>query len=280
MNKTRTINRESILPLSTHSRQVIRQLYEHKKSENPKFSLEYICRQAKLPSKGYLGDVMSGRRRLNPLHAKPLAKILNIEGLEKKIFLLMIQKESARSIMKSKVLEKQILSFQSQLKNGLSDFPTGVDKTILFTRVFCSLGLFPGSPTRKMICDLFSEEPLAAVENVINQLVESQAVHERDGLLSCTSAEIMFANGIDKDENISYVASHIEYARNQIRKWYPEKEKSYFSSSIVSVKRSKYKANLKCHPMQKILFTSISRFFRKESQPENLRTKSDSDLRN
>ncbi|MCX6123476.1 MAG: hypothetical protein NTV34_01805, partial [Proteobacteria bacterium] len=64
----------------------IHRIYLHKKNISKNISLEGLCRQAGMPSKGYLSDVMHGKRRLNRTYRSKLAKVLGLQGTLAKYF--------------------------------------------------------------------------------------------------------------------------------------------------------------------------------------------------
>lgn len=250
----RTTEQQNIFTQAEKSHQLLKHLYKAHKNKNPKFSLQYICDRIGLPSKGYLGDVMSGRRRLSVIHAKKLALVFSLEGLEKKIFLNLVQKESERSPTKIKVLEKQIRSLKSQLTQGFSNFPQEVSQHLLFTRVFCAMGMFSESPTRQMLHQMFSPIPAAEIENIINQLIELKAISENKDKLVLSSSEVIFGINKSPAETINYIAEFIGHAKDQVKVWHSNREESYFSSSLVSVRKKDFIEKL---PLIRDFFESL-----------------------
>lgn len=82
------------IPLGTK----IRRLYESRRESGRRGigSLTWLCRRAGMASKGYLSDVMSGRRRLNQRYAEPLAEALGLSGVRVEIFKTLVELEHAR----------------------------------------------------------------------------------------------------------------------------------------------------------------------------------------
>lgn len=244
MNDLRTVRHRKLVLSGTSAQELVGGLYRHLKSENKKFSLAYICRKAGMPSKGYLSDVINGRRQLHEKFAKGLADAFELEGAERKIFLLTIEKEREPSQRKREVLQKRILAVRDQKKSGVESVPSFLSSPVLFTRLFCALGLFTKPPTREKLSEIFQGEDQTELSAAIEQLVQSGAVTEKEGLLHPASASIMFGDAQGAEGNVRYVQSFLEYSGSQVGKWFPRKKESYIESSVVSVKLSQYRALL------------------------------------
>lgn len=227
-------------------------LYRHRKGENKKFSLAYICRRAGMPSKGYLSDVINGRRQLHEKFARGLADAFELSGEERKIFLLTVEKEKELSPNKQLLLQKRIQALRDHKKSGVS-LPSFSANPVLFTRLFCALGLFTKPPTRQRLAEVFRGENEAEVHAAIEQLVRSGAVKEAEGKLTSASSSIMFGSEKGVEANVRYIQSFLQHSAGQVPKWYARKSESYIESSVVSVKRETYLAML---PKMKEFFDS------------------------
>jgi uncharacterized protein (TIGR02147 family) len=215
-------------------------LYRARKCSNIRFSLQYLCNKAKIASKGYLSDVIAGRRKLNAKYAKGLADAFDLDGLERKIFIYMAQKECEPSFFKRELLSKKIQALRDQLLSGVRDVPENLQSPVLFTRVFCSLGVFSGPPTRAEVVKLLSGENSDSVNSVIDVLISTGAVVETNKRLTVSSAEIRFGNGNGTEANIRYVEEFLSYSKAQARNWYSRKSESFFESSTLSVRKDRY----------------------------------------
>jgi uncharacterized protein (TIGR02147 family) len=215
-------------------------LYRARKAENSKFSLQYLCAKAKVPSKGYLSDVMAGRRRLSPAYAKGLAEALGLSGAEKKIFVTMAELESEASPHRRGILEKRLRSCKAQLQTNLTDLPESARSPLLFTRAFCALGIFVSPPTREQVAKLFPEETPGAVHEALDSLIRCGAVAEEGGKLRVVSQEVRFGEGNPTEANLLYLEQSMQLSQKNLRKWFARKEESYFESCTVSVRKSRY----------------------------------------
>lgn len=91
----------------------IRRLYEAKRQASSRGigSLTWLCRRAGMASKGYLGDVMSGRRRLHPRYAEPLAEALGLSGSLIEIFKTLVELEHANGEHATR-LQARLMAFR------------------------------------------------------------------------------------------------------------------------------------------------------------------------
>lgn len=215
-------------------------LYRARKSENIRFSLQYLCNRAKIASKGYLSDVIGGRRKLSARYARSLADAFDLEDTERKIFIYLVQKDDEPSFAKQRSLAKKIQALKDQLKSGIRDVPENIHSHVLFTRIFCSLSVFSSPPTKEQVVSLLKDENPDAVRGTIDLLIQSGAVVEVNNKLSVVSSEIRFGNGGDSDSNIRYIEEFLNFSKTQARNWYPKKNESFFESSMLSVRKDRY----------------------------------------
>jgi len=101
---------------------------------------------------------------------------------------------------------------------------------------------------------LFFEESEGVVIDTIDLLLKSKAIVEKDGKISLSGAEVMFEGASKMESSLRHLSQSVEFARTQIPDWFPKRDESYFESSLVSVKKSKFMEAL---PKIKDFFDSI-----------------------
>lgn len=224
----------------------LRKLYEESKRRNRKFSVQFISHKAGLPSKGYLGDVFSGRRRLNSKYAPGIANVFGLKGAEKKLFSLLVEMENERSMVRLTMLKKRLESIRAQVKGNFTDIPEAGVSQLLVSRVYCALGIFSGAPSSEEVIKLFPDCAPEEIRAVIGSLVVKGLVKESKDGLRYASREVVFdANEERKQEaHQKYLEESMDFARKMAPRWLPAEEESYFESSVVSVNAEKYKKAL------------------------------------
>ena len=224
--------------------QLLRMLYKDNKNVNRKFSLQFICNKAGLPSKGYLGDVFSGRRHLNPKYNFGVMNVFAMKGLERKLFQLLVQLENEKSNSKLDVLHSRLGSIRNQIENGWSEIPSGNISRLLVSRIYCSLGVFTHAPTRQLIFDYFAACPYADVEAALDSMIEQGFIKDADGKLEYTAREVVFESTSKIHSHIQYLDESIQYARQLIARQFEKRDQSYFESCVLSVDVRKFTAAL------------------------------------
>lgn len=77
-----------ILASSQELHEKLHALYCHRKALSGKYSLQWICNAAGIPSKGLLSDILCGRRPLPRRYAYGLATALGLVDAQRELILL------------------------------------------------------------------------------------------------------------------------------------------------------------------------------------------------
>src|SRR3954467_7750338 len=96
----------AILLAAANSSAALRGLYLRRKAMDARISLPWLCRRAKIPSSGYLSDVMHGKRTLHRKYREAIASALNLPALESRFLGRMFELENARADARPNLLRE------------------------------------------------------------------------------------------------------------------------------------------------------------------------------
>ena len=82
----------------TDYRLLLKDFYEEAKSRNPLFSYQVFSQHANIPSRGFLINVVAGRRRLSPSHVAGVAKAMKLSKSQFEYFENLVAYANARTM--------------------------------------------------------------------------------------------------------------------------------------------------------------------------------------
>lgn len=232
-----------ILCSASDSSSAIRGLYYYHKEMNSKFSIGYLCSKASIPSRGYLHDVMKGKRKITPKYGPGLAKAFSLSKHSAKCFLLIIDVEAEKNFEKREKLFRMLVTQRKIISsNSNSTIGAGVDHLFCF-KVFASFGLFQNKPTEAHIRELFG-----ATMSV--QVTEALAFLEREGLIKRHSDRLITTNHSYTfgSENLwlqNYIKESLTHAHSNVERRMDTSDDSIFAANFISVNRGRYQVALK-----------------------------------
>ena len=83
---------------NTDYRQLLSDYYEYAKLHNPRFSYQVFSRLAGISSRGFLYNVVNGKRRLSPSHVSGIAKAIKLSKSQLEYFEHLVAYTNAKSI--------------------------------------------------------------------------------------------------------------------------------------------------------------------------------------
>lgn len=231
--------------------QALRGLYEYRKATNKRYSLQFICNQAQIPSKGHLADVMASRRNLKATYTRSLCKTLGLDSRQSKVFTLLSKIQRAHGEVELTKLQHQLSVAKKLLKSVEVDFKAIYGDPVDFSRAFCSIGLFkPGSATQKNISQALRLDS-NYTQTLLDQLVARSFLVEKNGVYKLSDREVHFSKG----EYVGMVKAYLSRSLQQVDQKIDSKD-SFYESSTVSVSLNSYQKMLP--KLKEIIFESMS----------------------
>lgn len=221
--------------------QVLRALYLAAKEQNPRISLASICKKAGIPSKGYLADVMGGKRTLKEEYVLPLARAFSLEAAETKAFRILSQIEQCRFPADRANLEGKLASVRKLLRIHYRDeLKQGLD-THTLVKLMAVFDLFREPPSLEQLQERMPQHPPQSVEAALGYMTGTGvAGRTENGGYKLLRNQLVFRSADRTEARIQYFDRCLQDASKGVSEWISSPDVAYFESSFVSVKRDRY----------------------------------------
>ncbi len=228
-----------ILLSADSSAEIVRRLYDLRKAENAKYSLAFLCRAAGIKSKGYLADVMNGRRKLNPDYWEGLAHGLGLDGLRSELFHLLLEHDVAEEESRAD-LATQIAAHRKAVAASDETMPERLRGMFFAFEVFCAFGLYKNQPTREELGSYFGRAMGVELDSALHLLISAGLAELNDGRYKLLRDTIKFVDSEDGISLQNFVRLSIESAMLEVDRWIPKSSESYYESNLISVRTADY----------------------------------------
>lgn len=220
----------------------IKAFYEYYKLLNPKLSLAWFCGRAGIKSKGYLADVISGRRVLNQKYAEPLAAAFGLKGHAARAFKIMVEIESGELDTEGLVkAEERLVTLRRSLDVDRGDpLPTELARMAMAFEVYCSFGLYGNAPEKADLVRYFGERHAAELDAALALLARHELIEEHEGRFRATKNAVVFGASGACFDHIDYLRSSLRDAERALKAWFPKRDEAYIESVILSVRKEDY----------------------------------------
>lgn len=174
-----------ILAEASSASDAIHRLYQHRKTRNNKLSLAQICKFANISSRGYLSDIMNGRRTLHPKYLDGICRAFNIQGQGIEIMRLLLALERIKDSKSGERLQQQLNQIRSSFNYEYVDVNAKHDLEEI--DLLSSLALFKDkqAPLIDELAVVFGKEREVEMRRIIGNLLargtlrqdEEQRIH-------------------------------------------------------------------------------------------------------
>lgn len=234
-----------VLFQSKTSAAALRQIYEILNRQDSTYSLSNICKRAGMPSKGYLSDVMKGRRILNKKYRAGLLRALHLSNEYARCINLLIQIDSEIDAKARKNLENDLHTARKTLKISRGNITPNHVGIFFAIEVFCAFGLFQNQPRRQDLSNYFKDVDDSKIGSAL-------ALLEQMGLVALgpnKRYQVLtnhFVLGGDQTNfsHVDFFKLALENAITNVDRWFFDKRRSYFVSSVLSVRKDIYEKRL------------------------------------
>lgn len=231
---------DDILLTADASAEILRRFYELRKADNAKYSLTFLCRAAGIKSKGYLADVMNGRRKLNAEYWEDLAHAFGLDGIRSELFRLLLRLDAAEEPAEKRELQPEIASHRKAIQAADETLPERLRGMFFAFEVFCAFGLYKNEPTRENLREYFGRSMGVELDAALHLLTSSgfaELAGERYKLLRQT---VNFTDAEDGISHLNFLRLSIEDAMRKVEKLQPKKNVTLFESNMISVRAKDY----------------------------------------
>lgn len=218
------------------SSEAIKALYLSHKAARPKFSLEYICRKAGISSKGYLSDVIKGRRTIHPKYIKGILRAFSLSELEAEYLKLLIQRDHENDTKTLQKMDARLKELEREAKTRKLSLPQSFVHPFFTLEVFCAFGLFNGEPTLNDLVEYFGSASKAKVKLSLDNLEHMGSIRLADNnQYVLLERQFLFDNSEDGYGHYAHLEESIDQAKANVRHFFPKNDVSFFESTTASV---------------------------------------------
>lgn len=232
------------------SSEALGELYQVKKAKAKNLSLARFCSHTGISSKGYLSDVLKGKRTLNMKYLEGVTKALNLTGASAEYLKALLERDLCNDPNTKKVWDRLIESLAKSFEVVETSAPIPKDTDLIEFEVFCAFGLFAGAPKRRDLVNYFGKTKAFEVDRALFRLeqrgwieiISAKGAVEKQWRL--VVSQIAF---VDDKENMShedFLRQAIIAAADNVQKWYGDRETAHFESFIISVHDATFRKEL------------------------------------
>ncbi|SMF27494.1 TIGR02147 family protein [Pseudobacteriovorax antillogorgiicola] len=229
----------SILRQASCSGQAIKGLYLYKKTQSDKFSIGYISK-ATGASKGYISDVMSGRRFLNPRYWDAFSEVFGLDISCRTVLHLLISFDVESDEAERKKLCKELQAARKTIDTAHMKMPSRAKGVFFAFEVFCAFGLFGGRPSRSDLRSYFGSARSIELDYALQLLKEMGVIVMEGGVYHITETTITFGSSEDGVSYYDFIKDSLTKAMKAADRWAKEGQDSIFESTLISVRKADY----------------------------------------
>ena len=230
---------------SKDSSQAIKRLYELFKKKDGKFSLAYFCQKAGLASKGYLSEVIAGKKTLNPLYAEGIAKAFDLKGVTASYLKVLTELDQATDEKKIEKLKRKKVTLIKSLGVVTAATLSNSQQDIFFAfQVYSVLGLFQNRTTFAALLEYFGKKNESKLRTTLDYLLDSKLLVQDGEYYAPNYEQVVFSAHQDKQAHFKFLNSCLDKSKAALDEWYSKKSEAYFESSLISVDRAHYQVLL------------------------------------
>lgn len=227
---------DEILLTTDAASDLVRRFYDLRKAENAKYSLVFLCRAAGIKSKGYLADVMKGRRKLNPEYWDGLSHGFALDGIRSDLFHMLLRLDALDPDVDATELKTEILSHRKSIASTDDSLPERLRGMFFAFEVFCAFGLFKNQPTREDLRGHFGRAMGVELDAALHLLTSSGLATLDGPRYKLLKETVVFSDSEDGISHLNFLRLSIEDAMRNIDKWQANKAQAFFESNMISVR--------------------------------------------
>lgn len=225
---------------STGSSEVLKKLQGLYKKKSGKYSLSFFCERAGLASKGYLSEVINGKKLLNLQYAESVAKAFFLKGTAASYFKVLVEIDHEKNSSRIVVLQKKKENLAKTLRVVRNEMPTSAQDPFFILNVYSSLGLFANAASFDDLIHHFGDQCKMELSQCLRFLELNKLIIKKDNTYQPVHDEVIFSSSADRISHFQFLKSCLEKTKHSVEGWYNEPAQAYFEASIISVNRQTY----------------------------------------
>lgn len=216
-----------------------------KKANTPKFSIGTICKRTNIKSRGYLSDVIHGKRNLSKKFIDPVIESLQLPTNQAIYLKLLWIKSCSKNALEVSAAKSDLERLHHELTFQSLALPNGLEPNYFAFKVFASFGLFQHRVTLQQLLSFFGKHKKTDIKNALKYLIKLQLIEQhQDGHYFLTKSVALFATTDNDSSQKQYVKDALEDAKQNVDTWLGRNEESCFYSFVLSVNKEAYQESL------------------------------------
>ncbi len=237
--------------------QLLGQLLTHVRGTRKSFSLSELCNTSGLSSKGYISEIMRGKRLPSPQAAEALARGLGLKGIAVSYVVTLAERDATESRDKRTVLESTLAKLRKAIEVKLAPLTEAHHLSGFSIEVFCAFGLSQGRPARSDLVQYFGRDRALEIDRALEGLekaafIEKEPHSASEGSSSSnpryrlihSANHYVFGEDNKEKRHLEILRQAIEASSRVVPLWFPRKVDSHFEATILSVRHSSYRSAL------------------------------------
>ncbi len=246
-----------IIVESTNVAQLLEQLLAQLRNTRKNFSLSDLCKRSGLASKGYISEIMRGKRLPSPETAQALAKGLGLKGVAVTYVVALAERDAAKSEAERARLDENLAKLRKAIEVKVAPLTVEHHLFGFSIEVFCAFGLFQGRPARSDLIQYFGRDRALEIDRALSGLEKAGFIEKElhaEAENSCRSDpsynlinsanHYVFREDSKEKRHLEILRQAIEASSQVAHLWFPRKVDSHFEATILSVDHSFYRSAL------------------------------------
>jgi uncharacterized protein (TIGR02147 family) len=223
-----------------NSTEALQQLYNLFKERDHRFSLQLICSRAEISSRGYLSQVLSGKRTLSVKYRESMPRAFRLDELHTAALQTLIDLDCETDSDKIKALQEKLRTDKLALKVSFAVLSNNFAKNACAFEVFCAFGFFSNNPTFENLVELFGIDRKKSVEEALIMLEQEGYISKKRTSYFLNTQSLIFDRGEEGSTRTVFLKTALEDALHHLPKWINRTSEAHFESGIVSVTKKDY----------------------------------------
>ena len=235
---------QEVLIACDNSTEAFRRLYQQKKQGEHHFSLAFIARECGV-SKGYVSDVMSGRRLLSKKHWLKFLSLFDLSPSMEYFFRLLLSRDSLKSLGEIQSISEEIEAQRKALSITKRVIPKKVRGLLYSFELLCAFGLFGNRPSKTQLREYYGAKKGVELDIALHLLKSKEFIDiAEDGHYYLLKEHIGFFDSEDGLTHKDFMKESIRNAISHVDEFHLKRDEAIYETAIISVKKDEYCSQL------------------------------------
>lgn len=218
-------------------------LIAHDKAKGRKISLLWLAKRIGVKSKGYLADVIGGRRTLNLAYLDDVVDVFKLKSIEASLVrLLAIRDADGKDNVE---LDARITLLKKTLETESRDAAAFFSDLPFAFMAFAAFGLYNNLPSLADLTAYFGERKRERLEQALAYLEQQGLVALEQDRYAIKSTNVVFKDSADGGSHLTFFRDAMKDAAKNVGLWYGRPQDALFDATIISVNYAAYQKALK-----------------------------------